>query len=166
MCFVPNFKKPGLYPETPQLKTLCLTKAPATDVSGGVGRHSHGKIHQSPDTHESNSHNSNYFKDFPTKPVDTEMETSSGLNSDSEDDEFFECNESDNDDKEMQDIQSIENSINQELPVWSQSAEGRQSRFGKLKLLQHDDWLYVPVCQDPTPMTEDMLAEQAEVMKY
>ena len=60
------------YPETPQLWTLCLTKAPATDGSGGVGRHSHGKIHQSPDTHESNSHNSNYFKDFPTKPVDTE----------------------------------------------------------------------------------------------
>ena len=28
----------------------------------------------------------------------------------------------------------------------------------------HDDYLYIPICQDPTPLTEDMLAEQAEIM--
>ena len=64
----------------------------------------------------------------------------------------------------MEDIESVEETSNSELPVWNQSAEGRQNRFGKLKLLLHDDWLYVPICQDPTPMTEDMLAEQAEVI--
>ena len=95
---------------------------------------------------------------------DSVVDPSSNQTSDSEEDEFFECNESDTEDKEMEDIESVEETSNSELPVWHQSAEGRQNRFGKLKLLLHDDWLYVPICQDPTPMTEDMLAEQAEVI--
>ena len=40
---------------------------------------------------------------------------------------------------------------------------GRLHRLRNLRLLEYDDWLYVPQCQDPTPMTEDMLAEHAEV---
>ena len=30
--------------------------------------------------------------------------------------------------------------------------------------MHNNEYLYIPVCQDPTPLTEDMLAEQAEVM--
>lgn len=44
----------------------------------------------------------------------------------------------------------------------SREAFGRVQRLN-LRLLEYDDWIYVPQCQDPTPMTEDMLAEQAEV---
>ena len=80
-------------------------------------------------------------------------------------DEFFECNEdsADEDSREAEKFNSSETSDRSKIPIWSRDAEGRQHRFGKLKLLEYDEWLYVPLCQDPTPMTEDMLAEQAEV---
>ena len=63
----------------------------------------------------------------------------------------------------MQSNEAAQRTDQCQIPVWSRNAEGRQYKFGKLKLLNHDDWLYVPTCQDPTPLTEDMLAEQAEV---
>ena len=50
------------------------------------------------------------------------------------------------------------------IPVWSKEPSGRMKRLGKQRLAHHDDYLYIPICQDPTPLTEDMLAEQAEVM--
>ena len=86
--------------------------------------------------------------------------------SESDEDEFFECNESgsDEDNQEVQNNQARKPSTGSPIPVWSRIAEGRQCRYGKMKMMEHDDWLYVPICQDPTPMTEDMLAEQAEVM--
>ncbi len=46
----------------------------------------------------------------------------------------------------------------------SKEPVGRLQRLGNLRLLEYDDWIYAPQCQDPTPMTEDMLAEQAEVI--
>ena len=51
-----------------------------------------------------------------------------------------------------------------QIPIWSKDPQGRLKKFGKSKLLEHDEYLYVPICQDPTPLTEDMLAEHAEVM--
>ena len=48
------------------------------------------------------------------------------------------------------------------LDFRSKEAFGRVQRLN-LRLLEYDDWIYVPQCQDPTPMTEDMLAEHAEV---
>ena len=75
---------------------------------------------------------------------------------DSSDEEFFECNdESEEDDADEEQTKPV--------PVWNQEATGRMEKFGKVKLLEQDEWLYIPECQDPTPMTEDMLAEQAEV---
>ena len=50
------------------------------------------------------------------------------------------------------------------IPEWSKEPVGRLKKLGKLKLLHHDENIYVPICQDPTPLTEDMLAEQAEVL--
>ena len=52
----------------------------------------------------------------------------------------------------------------EDLPIWSRSPEGRKKKMGaRVMLLEMDDHLYVPKCQDPPPMTEDQLAEQAEV---
>ena len=42
--------------------------------------------------------------------------------------------------------------------------EGRQKQFGELKLLNHNEFLYVPITQEPAPMTEDQLEEHAEVL--
>ena len=43
-------------------------------------------------------------------------------------------------------------------------AEGRLDRIGDLKLLNGKNFLYRPYVQEPAPMTEDQLAEQAEVL--
>jgi len=45
-----------------------------------------------------------------------------------------------------------------------EKAEGREARVGELRLLDNSDWLYRPHVQDPPPLTEDQLFEQAEVM--
>ncbi|XP_013395929.1 rab3 GTPase-activating protein catalytic subunit-like [Lingula anatina] len=42
--------------------------------------------------------------------------------------------------------------------------EGRLRPCGELKLLRRDEILYIPITQEPAPMTEDMLAEHAEVL--
>ena len=43
-------------------------------------------------------------------------------------------------------------------------AEGRLKQLDDLKLLKCDEPLYVPITQEPPPMTEDMLQEQADIM--
>ncbi|XP_041477306.1 rab3 GTPase-activating protein catalytic subunit-like [Lytechinus variegatus] len=42
--------------------------------------------------------------------------------------------------------------------------EGRLKPCGELRLLHTNEVLYIPVTQDPAPMTEDMLEEHAEVL--
>lgn len=42
--------------------------------------------------------------------------------------------------------------------------EGRLYQHGKLTLLQNGEPLYIPVTQEPAPMTEDLLEEQSEVL--
>ncbi|KAL5005916.1 hypothetical protein ScPMuIL_017074 [Solemya velum] len=42
--------------------------------------------------------------------------------------------------------------------------EGRLTPCGDLKLLRSGEQMYIPVTQEPSPMTEDMLDEQAEVL--
>lgn len=69
------------------------------------------------------------------------------------DEEFFDCDETREESPKPK----------TDLPIWSRKPEGRANKLGKHKLLEHDDWLYVPICQDPAPLTEDQLAEQAEV---
>jgi len=43
-------------------------------------------------------------------------------------------------------------------------ADGRLKQCGDLRLLNLNEQLYVPVTQEPAPMTEDMLEEHAEVL--
>ncbi|XP_059783582.1 rab3 GTPase-activating protein catalytic subunit isoform X2 [Balaenoptera ricei] len=42
--------------------------------------------------------------------------------------------------------------------------EGRLHQHGKLTLLHNGEPLYIPVTQEPAPMTEDLLEEQSEVL--
>ncbi|KAF5910849.1 hypothetical protein HPG69_004940 [Diceros bicornis minor] len=42
--------------------------------------------------------------------------------------------------------------------------EGRLCQHGKLTLLHNGEPLYIPVTQEPAPMTEDLLEEQSEVL--
>ncbi len=86
----------------------------------------------------------------PTSPTAAKMDSDIEPTDEEEEDEdeFYDCDDGDK----------------TEIPVWSKEPVGRFKRLGRMKLLQQDEYLYVPHCQDPTPMTEDMLAEQAEVM--
>lgn len=75
--------------------------------------------------------------------------------SDESDDEFFDCdttnNEEDND-------QSKHN-----YAPWNKP-EGRLSKLNDMKLIDSDEYLYIPVTQEPVPKTEDQLEDDVEVM--
>ena len=90
------------------------------------------------------------------KPVSSESD---------DDEEFFDCDTKEEQQHEDEkDQANVGSSKKSDLPIWSQKPEGWSKRLGKMRLLEHDDDLYIPICQDPAPMTEDQLAEQAEVM--
>lgn len=90
----------------------------------------------------------------PTQPdTSTPTNISSELLTDDEDDEFFECNTA-----------SGAPSLEEQEEGPSEQPQGRLRKLEDLKLLNVDDDLYIPVTQEPAPMTEDMLAEHAEVL--
>ena len=76
--------------------------------------------------------------------------------SDSDSDEFFECQGEEEDSKVKTQAMEVDKK------PW-EKAEGREARVGELRLLDNSDWLYRPHVQDPPPLTEDQLFEQAEV---
>lgn len=47
---------------------------------------------------------------------------------------------------------------------YSHKPEGRLAPFGDLRLINCEEKMYIPVTQEPAPMTEDMLEEHAEVL--
>lgn len=50
---------------------------------------------------------------------------------------------------------------------WTHQADGRLRPMENLYLLNGENRLYIPVTQQPAPMTEDLLEEHAEVLaKY
>ncbi|KAK7877036.1 hypothetical protein WMY93_032254 [Mugilogobius chulae] len=65
------------------------------------------------------------------------------------DDEFYEC------------VSDLSESASNES---RRRAEGRLRQHQDLRLLKTEEPLYVPVTQDPSPMTEDMLEQQSEVL--
>jgi len=87
----------------------------------------------------------------------------------SDSDEFYECEEDEDDN--VEDLFTLSApvakranvSLKKSLPAWAQP-EGRAERLGNLKLLEVDEWMYKPLMQDPAPLTEDQLAEQTEVL--
>ncbi|XP_054718662.1 rab3 GTPase-activating protein catalytic subunit-like [Uloborus diversus] len=72
--------------------------------------------------------------------------------SESDDDEFFECTENSS-------ASSVDSKGSKR-----KFAEGRLRQLGELKLINSDEPLYIPVTQEPAPVTEDLLEEQAEVL--
>lgn len=75
--------------------------------------------------------------------------------SDSED-EFFECL---SDQEEMEAPHSEGGKDGSKI-----KAEGRMHPYNNMVLLHSTELLYVPVTQEPAPMTEDLLEEQSEVL--
>uniref|UniRef100_A0A8D0L343 Rab3 GTPase-activating protein catalytic subunit n=1 Tax=Sphenodon punctatus TaxID=8508 RepID=A0A8D0L343_SPHPU len=80
--------------------------------------------------------------------------------SDSEE-EFFECL-SDTEELKGNGQESGKKSGSKETP--NLKPEGRLHQHGNLTLLHPGEPLYVPVTQEPGPMTEDLLEEQSEVL--
>nr|XP_048299724.1 rab3 GTPase-activating protein catalytic subunit isoform X3 [Myodes glareolus] len=80
--------------------------------------------------------------------------------SDSEE-EFFECL-SDTEDLKGNGQESGKKGGPKELA--NLKPEGRLHQHGRLTLLHNGEPLYIPVTQEPAPMTEDLLEEQSEVL--
>uniref|UniRef100_A0A673HI06 Rab3 GTPase-activating protein catalytic subunit n=1 Tax=Sinocyclocheilus rhinocerous TaxID=307959 RepID=A0A673HI06_9TELE len=74
--------------------------------------------------------------------------------SDSEE-EFFEC---------LSDTEEMKETENEKKTANKSKAEGRLQPHGKLTLLNSPEPLFIPVTQEPAPMTEDLLEEQSEVL--
>ncbi|KAM8933756.1 rab3 GTPase-activating protein catalytic subunit isoform 2-T2 [Pelodytes ibericus] len=82
--------------------------------------------------------------------------------SDSED-EFFECHSDTEELKESgQEATRKSKDHSKETPVLK--PEGRLHQSGNLTLLNSGEPMYIPVTQEPAPMTEDLLEEQSEVL--
>jgi Rab3 GTPase-activating protein catalytic subunit len=99
--------------------------------------------------------------------------------SDEEEDEFFECDEEkqeteckekQEEKKKGEDAEGEERRRSEDAAfsdAHTHQADGRLHVLDDLRLLYLDEPLYVPVTQEPAPMTEDMLEEHAEVLaKY
>nr|CAD7572545.1 unnamed protein product [Timema californicum] len=80
------------------------------------------------------------------------------LDSDSEDEEFFDCNNS-----EEPGGESREEKRRQKHSLWNQPV-GRLEKHGNMRLLKTGEHLYIPITQDPTPKTEDQIEEDANVL--
>ncbi|XP_030642604.1 rab3 GTPase-activating protein catalytic subunit isoform X1 [Chanos chanos] len=91
------------------------------------------------------------------------MEVSPGKSWDSwsdSEDEFFECLSDTDELKEA----PAEGERSGAKEASKAKPEGRLQPHGKLTLLNSDQPLYIPVTQEPAPMTEDLLEEQSEVL--
>ncbi|KAM5153307.1 rab3 GTPase-activating protein catalytic subunit [Mantella aurantiaca] len=82
--------------------------------------------------------------------------------SDSED-EFFECHSDTEELKESESTkkESIKEEAKEAKPL---KPDGRLHQFGNVTLLSTGEPLYIPITQEPAPMTEDLLEEQSEVL--
>ncbi|XP_041431611.1 rab3 GTPase-activating protein catalytic subunit isoform X1 [Xenopus laevis] len=82
--------------------------------------------------------------------------------SDSEE-EFFECH-SDTEELKESGQESARKAKEETKENPSPKPEGRLHQSGNLMLLNSGEPLYIPVTQDPAPMTDDLLEEQSEVL--
>lgn len=74
--------------------------------------------------------------------------------SDDSDDEFFDCDAAANEDDEQ---------AKHHYEPWNKP-EGRLSKLNDMKLIDSDEYLYVPITQEPVPKTEDQLEDDAEIL--
>lgn len=77
---------------------------------------------------------------------------------DDDDDEFFDCDATNvNDDDDAGDGKQ------KAYAPWNKP-EGRLSKLNDMKLIDSDEYLYVPITQEPVPKTEDQLEDDAEIL--
>ena len=95
--------------------------------------------------------------------------------SSSAEDEFYECQDSpnksptelDKDVDEKENCENLDTSMSESssyVDSVSYKPEGQLSPCSDLKLLKTGDQIYIPITQEPAPMTEDMLEEHAEIL--
>jgi Rab3 GTPase-activating protein catalytic subunit len=95
---------------------------------------------------------------------------SKGDSSFSSEEEFYECLESAEEGTSAEPsemVTSPESDQPESMETDSgstQKAEGRLKPCGDMKLINVNEFLFIPVTQEPAPMTEDMLEEHAEVL--
>lgn len=76
--------------------------------------------------------------------------------SDESDDEFFDCDATNDDD-------DVGGEQTKDYLPWNKP-EGRLSKLNDMKLIDSDEYLYVPITQEPVPKTEDQLEDDAEIL--
>lgn len=82
------------------------------------------------------------------------MDSRSNESADDDDDEFFDCDATNEDDA---------NDQNKKYLPWNKP-EGRLSKLNNMELIDSDEYLYVPITQEPVPKTEDQLEDDAEIL--
>lgn len=110
------------------------------------------------------------------------VEGAAGQDSSSEEEmEFFECDESVTEKQSESTVDGgSEDNVEKQGPKLGESCDsndatsfkdsvsykpdGRLRPYGDLKLLGSSETLYIPITQEPSPMTEDMLDEHAEAL--
>jgi len=149
-------------------KKQSLTKTPSDKRTGSLGQR---------------TKSDSSIGEKPSKVPHLEMNSSS-------DDEFFECDEmemevdsaEENADKTQTDTghqtsddgkisiqeesgDSLESSNSGNFKdSLSHRPEGRLAAFGIVQLRETGEQMYIPITQEPAPLTEDMLEEQAEIL--
>lgn len=83
---------------------------------------------------------------------------------DEDEDEFFDTEETPQ--TESSNDSEIESTVNTNEDKSKEQVQprGRLNKLDDLRLLHVEESLYIPVTQEPAPMTEDSLAEHAEVL--
>lgn len=131
-----GFAIPGL-PQGPPDQAYCLLHQKLQMINYCIQRKKESEMEKERKANEESEEEDNQESDQVEEDEDDE-------------DEFFDCDE---------DPEETKKKKQKSLPVWNSKPEGRSKKLGKIKLLEHDDWLYVPKCQDPAPMTEDQVID-------
>ncbi|PFX20709.1 Rab3 GTPase-activating protein catalytic subunit [Stylophora pistillata] len=148
-------------------KRVSKIRAASVQFCANVGKNSETRTSKTEDTSSDNLRKRN--SDSPTERI--EMQSSV-----SDDEEFFEAVESqeepddeiENNSTERKNIKRTDTDLSSDTTTNDKSSsckrEGAKEPFGELKLLVSGEPLLVPFTQEPPPMTEDMLEEQAEIL--
>ncbi|KAL2081252.1 hypothetical protein ACEWY4_023105 [Coilia grayii] len=140
-----------------QMLNCCIERKRARDDS----RQKSGSSPEGRERKVSGQENGRLASDGSTLSPGAATEASPGKSweswSDSED-EFFECL---SDTDELKEAAAAAEGVKEASKA---KPEGRLQPHGKLTLLHSDEPLYIPVTQEPAPMTEDTLEEQSEVL--
>ncbi|XP_069791288.1 rab3 GTPase-activating protein catalytic subunit isoform X4 [Narcine bancroftii] len=172
-----NYLVPGLSPGSPDLKccllhqklqmlNCCIERKKLRD--GGRKPTSENAMVGSSERKLSNSAGKGTMEYFDNKEFEKESKGEPSQQkswdswSDSEE-EFFECL---SDTEELKESEPKERTTkdDKKKDVQKSRPEGRLHQHGKLTLLLTGDPLYIPLTQEPAPMTEDLLEEQSEVL--